>query len=175
MKISLIVAASANGVIGADGELPWHLPDDFRYFKQVTMGKPIVMGRRTWESIGRPLPGRQNIVVTRQRDFEAAGTTVVDSPEAAVATADETDELMIIGGGEIYRRFLPIAHRVYLTRVEVDVEGDTFFPALDDAEWRLASTESHPADERHAWAFEFRVYERRDPVTPAESGPEQAT
>ena len=161
MKISLIVAASANGVIGADGELPWHLPDDFRYFKQVTMGKPIVMGRRTWESIGRPLPGRQNIVVTRQPDFEAAGATVADSPDAAVAAAEEAGELMIIGGGEIYRRFLPVADKVYLTSVDAEVEGDTHFPALDDSEWALESSERHEADERHAYAFEFRVYGRR--------------
>ena len=160
MRISLIVAASANGVIGADGELPWHLPDDFRFFKQVTMGKPIVMGRRTWESIGRPLPGRQNIVITRQTGFEATGASVVDSPEAAVEAAGDQDEIMIIGGGEIYRRFLPMADRVYLTRVDATIEGDTFFPALDEGEWAVDSSERHDADERHAYAFEFRVYSR---------------
>ncbi len=161
MKISLIVAASANGVIGVDGELPWHLPDDFRFFKQVTMGKPIVMGRRTWESIGRPLPGRQNIVITRQSGFEAPGASVVDSPEAAVEAVNDADEVMIIGGGEIYRRFLPMADRVYLTRVDADIEGDTFFPALEDSEWKVESSEAHATDERHAYAFEFRVYSRR--------------
>ncbi len=161
MKISLIVAASANGVIGASGELPWHLPDDFRFFKQVTMGKPIVMGRRTWESIGRPLPGRQNIVITRQSGYEATGASVVDSPEAAVEAAEGADEIMIIGGGEIYRRFLPLADRVYLTRVEADVEGDTFFPTLGEAEWTVESSERHEADERHAYAFTFRTYRRR--------------
>ena len=161
MKIGLIVAASANGAIGAAGELPWHLPDDFRYFKQVTMGKPIVMGRRTWESIGRPLPGRQNIVVTRQTGFEARGATVVESPEAAVDAVSEVEEVMIIGGGEIYRRFLPIADTVYLTFVDAHVDGDTYFPALDENEWRLDSSERHEADDRHAHAFEFRVYVRR--------------
>ncbi len=160
MKISLIVAASANGVIGAGGELPWHLPDDFRFFKEVTMGKPIVMGRRTWESIGRPLPGRQNIVITRQSGFEAPGASVVDSPEAAVEAAGEAEEVMIIGGGEIYRRFLPLADRVYLTRVDADIDGDTFFPDLEEGEWTVESREPHDADERHAYAFEFRVYGR---------------
>ena len=99
----MIVAASANGVIGADGGLPWHLPADFRFFKQVTMGKPIIMGRRTWESIGRPLPGRQNIVITRQAGYQAEGATVVASPEAAIEVVDGAEEIMIIGGGEIYR------------------------------------------------------------------------
>ena len=163
MKICLIVAASANGAIGVDGELPWHLPDDFRFFKQVTMGKPIVMGRRTWESIGRPLPGRQNIVITRQSDFEATGATVVDGPDAAINEAEDTDEIMIIGGGEIYRRFLPLADTVYLTRVEATVDGDTFFPELDESAWALESSERHDADERHAYAFTFCVYKRRRP------------
>ena len=161
MKISIIVAASANGVIGAGGELPWHLPDDFRYFKQVTMGKPIVMGRRTWESIGKPLPGRRNIVITRQPGFEAEGAAVVDSPQAAVAAAEGAGELMIIGGGEIYRRFLPRADTVYMTLVRANVEGDTHFPPLDEREWVLESRERHDADERHAFDFEFQVYRRR--------------
>lgn len=161
MKISIVVAASSNGVIGAGGELPWHLPDDFRYFKQVTMGKPIVMGRRTWESIGKPLPGRLNIVVTRLPDFAAEGASVVDSPQAAVAAAEGAGELMIIGGGEIYRRFLPRADTVYMTLVRANVEGDTHFPPLDEREWVLESRERHDADERHAFDFEFQVYSRR--------------
>ena len=160
MKISIIVAASANGVIGAGGELPWHLPDDFRYFRQVTMGKPVVMGRRTWESIGKPLPGRRNIVVTRQPGFEAEGASVVDSPQAAVAAAEGAGELMVIGGGEIYRRFLPNAATVYMTLVRANVEGDTHFPPLDEREWALESRERHAADERHAFDFEFQVYGR---------------
>ena len=144
-----------------DGGLPWHLPDDFAWFKKVTMGKPIVMGRRTWESIGRPLPGRRNVVITRQADYAADGAEVVASPEAALALLGDCDEIMVIGGGQVYANFLGMADRVYLTRVDVRVEGDTEFPALSDEDWRLDSSEAHAADERHAYAFEFRVYSRR--------------
>jgi len=161
MKVSLIVAAAANNVIGADGGLPWHLPNDFKYFKRITMGKPIVMGRRTWQSIGRPLPGRQNIVLTRDANFEAPGVTVVNSADAAIAAAGDADELMIIGGGQVYAEFLDTTERVYLTRVATRVAGDTVFPELDGSVWRLVSTEAHAADDRHAFDYEFRVYERR--------------
>jgi len=160
VRISLIVAAASNGVIGANGELPWHLPDDFRWFKAQTLGKPVVMGRRTWESLGRALPGRTNIVVTRDIAYAADGAVVVHSVEQAIAAAGEAEELMVIGGGELYRAFLPRASRVYLTVVDAEVHGDTTFPALDDSEWRQVSAESHPADARHAYAFEFRVYDR---------------
>lgn len=160
MKISLIVAASANGVIGARGELPWHLPDDFAHFKAVTMGKPIVMGRKTWESIGRALPGRSNIVVTRQAGYEAEGAVVVDSIEAALSV-EEAAEFMIIGGGQLYAELLPRADRVYLTHVDTELDGDTFFAPLDDRDWELVSAEPHAADDRHAHAFEIRQYDRR--------------
>ncbi|MDX1508215.1 MAG: type 3 dihydrofolate reductase [Woeseiaceae bacterium] len=160
MKISLIVAASANGVIGARGELPWHLPDDFAHFKAVTMGKSIVMGRKTWESIGRALPGRSNIVVTRQAGYEAQGAVVVDSIDRALAV-EEADEIMIIGGGQLYAELLPRADRVYLTHVDTELDGDTFFPPLDDRDWELVSAEPHAADDRHAYAFEIRQYDRR--------------
>ena len=161
MKISLVVAAAANSVIGSDGGLPWHLPNDFKYFKRITMGKPIVMGRRTWESIGRPLPGRQNVVLTRDQNFEAPGVTVVNSADAAIAAAGDAADLMIIGGGQVYAEFLDMAERVYLTRVATRVAGDTVFPELDGSVWRLVSTEAHAADDRHAFDYEFRVYERR--------------
>lgn len=161
MRISLIVAAAANNVIGADGGLPWHLPNDFKYFKRVTMGKPIVMGRRTWESIGRPLPGRQNIVLTRDGTFVAPGATVVTSADAAIAAAGDSGELMVIGGGQVYALFLDKAERIYLTRVATDADGDTVFPEFDDRCWQLVSREQHAADDRHAFEFEFRVYERR--------------
>ena len=160
MKISLVVAAAANDVIGVDGSLPWHLPNDFRYFKRVTMGRPIVMGRRTWESIGRALPGRQNIVLTRRKNFEAPGATVVSSPAAAVAASGDADELMIIGGGQVYDLFIDKADRIYLTRVDCEVEGDTRFPKLDPATWSLTSSEAHAADATHAFDYEFRVYDR---------------
>lgn len=158
--ISIIVAASANNVIGAGGELPWRLPDDLRRFKRLTMHKPIVMGRRTWESIGRPLPGRQNIVLTRRPDYEAPGCQVVASPAEALSVADSAAEVMIIGGSEIYALFLPKASRIYLTHVVADIDGDTYFPYLDQQDWRLVECEPHPADENNEFAFEFRLYER---------------
>ena len=158
--ISIIVAASENGVIGAGGELPWKLSDDLQRFKAVTMGKPIVMGRKTWESIGRPLPGRQNIVITRQEGYEAAGCEVVASPDDAIGVAGEAGEVMVIGGSEVYDLFLPVADRVYLTRVHASVAGDAFFASLDEGDWQLVSDEPHAADERNQFPFSFRLYER---------------
>lgn len=160
--ISLIVAASTNNVIGADGDLPWKLPDDLKRFKRLTMGKPIVMGRRTWESLGRPLPGRQNIVLTRQTDFVADGCEVVASPAAALSAAREAPEIMIIGGSQVYELFLPKAVRLYLTRVHAVVDGDAFFPDFDEDAWRLMDSETHSADANNEIAFEFKTYERRD-------------
>jgi len=147
--ISIIVAASTNNVIGAQGDLPWRLSDDLKRFKAVTMGKPIVMGRKTWESIGRALPGRQNIVITRQEDFVADGCDVVASVAAAISAAGDVDEIMVIGGSQVYELFLPEARRLYLTRVQADVDGDAFFPAVDESEWHLVSDEAHSADERN--------------------------
>ena len=158
--ISIIVAASTNGVIGVQGQLPWKISDDLKRFKQLTMGKPIVMGRLTWESIGRPLPGRQNIVITRQRDFSAEGCDVVDSPAAALAIAGDAEEIMIIGGGQIYELFLPKAGRLHVTRVHTEVEGDAFFPAIDSDRWELVDREGFSASEANEFAFEFRTYER---------------
>jgi dihydrofolate reductase len=158
--ISLIVAASANNVIGNDGELPWRLSDDLKRFKAVTMGKPIVMGRKTFESIGRPLPGRLNIVITRQNDFAADGCEVVQSIEKAVEVAGAVEEVMVIGGSQIYAAFLQMADRVYLTRVHTDVEGDALFPSLDHAEWRESSREEHEADELNEYACTVTTFER---------------
>ena len=160
MNISLIVAASSNGVIGAGGELPWHLPDDFAHFKATTMGKPIVMGRKTWESIGQALPGRTNIVITRQHAYEADGAVIVASLDAALAV-EPAEEIFVIGGGQIYDEALPRASRVYLTRVDAEIDGDTHFPALNDSEWALTASRAHAADERHAYAFDIRQYDRR--------------
>ncbi len=145
--ISLIVAVSTNNVIGADGDLPWRLSDDLKRFKVVTMGKPIVMGRKTYESIGRPLPGRQNIVITRRNNFTADGCDVVQSTAAAVEVAGGADEVMVIGGSQIYAAFLPLAERIYLTRVHTEVDGDAFFPPIDEAEWRESAGESYEADD----------------------------
>ena len=160
--ISLIVAASTNNVIGADGDLPWRLSDDLKRFKAVTMGKPIVMGRKTCESIGRPLPGRQNIVITRQNNFTADGCDVVQSTAEAVEVAGDADEIMVIGGSQIYAAFLPLADRIYLTRVHAEVDGDAFFPAIDEDAWTLVDSESHAADDANEFDFEFSTYERKD-------------
>jgi dihydrofolate reductase len=158
--ISLIVAASTNNVIGAQGELPWRLSDDLKRFKALTMGKPIVMGRKTWESIGRPLPGRQNIVITRQEGYVAEGCDVVDSPEAAIEAAGDAAEIMIIGGSHIYDAFLPRADRIYLTRVHAEVAGDASLPELPADEWRRDTTETHAADDDNDYETEFVVLNR---------------
>lgn len=160
--ISIIAAVSDNDVIGADGELPWRLPADLRHFKTVTMGKPVVMGRKTWDSLGRPLPGRQNIVISRQPGFEADGCDVVPYPARALTVAGDVDEIMIIGGSQIYAMFLRRAHRVYLTRVHAEVEGDAHFPELDGGQWKRVSAERHEADDANEHAFTFEVYDRTD-------------
>ena len=158
--ISLIVAASTNNVIGAGGDLPWRLSDDLRRFRELTMGKPIVMGRKTYESIGRARPGRQNIVITRQDDFVAEGCDVVTSVDAAVEAAGDAGEIMIIGGSHIYDAFLPMADRIYLTRVQAEVDGDTYLPKIDQDQWVRASTEARPADDKNEFAVEFQVLDR---------------
>lgn len=166
MIISLIVAVSRNGVIGLDNQLPWHLPDDLRYFKSVTMGKPLIMGRKTHESIGRPLPGRVNIVLTRDRQWTADGVVVVNDLDAAITAAknacDDTnvDEVMIIGGEQIYKMTLDAAHRLYLTEVDADVQGDAYFPAVDIQQWHK-SYEKLP-DNTERYHYRFVVLERKE-------------
>lgn len=156
-KIITIVAAMArNRAIGRDGKLPWHLPRELRHFKETTLGKAIVMGRRTWQSIGRPLPGRQNIVVTRNPDFRATGCAVVGSLEAAVSLA-AGDEVMIIGGGQLYAEALPLADRMVLTLVDCAPDADTWFPAWSAGEWRQVSVREERADERNP--CDYRVIE----------------
>ena len=163
--ISLIVAASINNVIGVQGQLPWRLSGDLKRFKALTMGKPVVMGRRTWESIGRALPGRQNIVVTRQTGFRADGCDVVASTDAAIDAAGDAEEVMIIGGGEIYRQFLPLADRIYLTRVKVELQGDADFPPLDEGEWTVAAEEDYDADAANEYAVSYLLL-TRNPAAP---------
>lgn len=158
--VTLIVAAADNGVIGRDNGLPWHLPDDLRRFKRLTMGKPVLMGRKTHDSIGKPLPGRHNIVVTRDPNYRAEGVTVVHDPAGALAAAAGAEEVMVIGGAELFRVFRPLAGRIHLTRVHGDIAGDVFWPPLDRGEWRLVGQESHDADEKHAYAMTFEVWER---------------
>jgi dihydrofolate reductase len=159
--ITLIVAVADNGVIGRDNTLPWHLPDDLKRFKRLTLGKPIVMGRKTFESIGKPLPGRQNIVVTRDTNYRREGVTVVNDVDAALRAAGAVPEVMVIGGAELFRALLPRAGRLHLTRVHGHIEGDVVWPALDQREWSVVERESHAADERHAWAMTFEVWEKR--------------
>jgi len=158
--ISLIVAVSANGVIGRGGELPWHLSDDLKRFKQLTLGRPIVMGRKTFESIGRALPGRQNIVLTRQSEFAADECDVVSSIDAAIAASGDAGEIVVIGGSEIYKLFLPLAERIYMTRVHIDVDGEVRFPELDDELWQESERENHDADDLNEYEFTTSVLER---------------
>jgi dihydrofolate reductase len=159
--VTLVVAAAENGVIGRDNALPWHLPDDLKHFKQVTLGKPVVMGRKTFESIGKPLPGRQNIVVTHDANYQHPGVTVVRSPEAALTAAGAAPEIMVIGGAALFRDLLPRATRVHLTRVHSSVDGDVRWPGLELHEWRRVECEAHAADERHAFAMTFELWEKR--------------
>jgi len=164
--ISLIVAASTNKVIGAKGALPWRLSGDLKRFKALTMGKPIVMGRLTYQSIGRPLPGRQSIVISRQADFEADGCDVVGSIDAAIAAAGAAEEIMIIGGSHIYQEFLPLADRIYLTRVQAEIEGDVYLPDLATDEWHETTCEEHAADESNDYDVTFVTLERSVRIGP---------
>ena len=158
---SIVVAVARNGVIGRDNRLPWKLPKDLAYFKRVTMGHPVVMGRRTWESIGKALPGRLNIVVTHNPSLEAPGAAVVTSLADAWKAAGNADEVSIIGGTSIFRETLPTADRIHLTEVEADVAGDTFFPEFDRVAWVEQEVERHPADERHEHPFRIVLLTRK--------------
>jgi dihydrofolate reductase len=168
VALAVIVAVADNGVIGRNNSLPWHLPEDLRYFKRVTMGKPVVMGRKTFESIGRPLPGRANIVITRSDAWSAAGVSVVNSLDEAlrlaadIAALDGTDEAMVIGGAEIYASAIPLAQRLYLTQVHADVEGDARLPEIDWSRWREVSRERFDASEDNPYDYSFVVFEPRE-------------
>jgi len=159
MKLSAVVAVSENGVIGRDNALPWHMPTDLAYFKRVTMGKPILMGRRTWDSIGKPLPGRRNIVMTRGA-FSAPGVDTVHSLDEAQALVAGEPEMMIIGGAEVFRLAMPRMTHIHLTRVHCHIDGDVFMPEIAPGEWRELSREEHPADARNACALTFTLLER---------------
>jgi dihydrofolate reductase len=161
-RIALVVAAARNGVIGRDGGLPWRLPSDLKRFKALTMGKPVVMGRKTWESLPiKPLPGRRNIVVTRQSGFAAPGAETAPSLDAAIDLAGACEEIAVIGGGEIYRAAFPLANRIYLTEVAMDAKGDTFFPPVPAGEWTEAAREAVPQGERDTAPFAVRILDRR--------------
>lgn len=164
MRIALVAAMAANRVIGKDGRMPWHLPAELQHFKRITLGKPVVMGRTTFESIGRPLPGRTNIVLSRQvaePQIDAQGVVWVNSPAQALAAAAGADELMVIGGGHIYREFLPHATRLYLTEIELETAGDTYFPDFQaNATWHCVEQELHPADANNAYSFVTKIFDR---------------
>jgi dihydrofolate reductase len=164
LKRSLVVAVARNGVIGRDNALPWRLPADLAHFKKVTMGHPVVMGRRTYESIGRPLPGRQNIVVTHNRGYSAPGCTVVGSLEEAWRAAGDADEVSIIGGTTLFEETLPTADVIHFTEVQADVEGDTFFPRFDRSEWHEEEVARHAADERNAYPIRILELTRKRPA-----------
>ncbi len=157
-RVYLVAAVSRNGVIGANGKLPWHLPEDLAHFKKLTLGHPIVMGRRTWESLGRPLPGRENIVVSRKPGFEAPGASVASSLEAAIALCAGEAVAFVIGGAEIYAAALPLADGLVLTEIQQDYEGETRFPAWDRKAWRVSQKETHTS--REGVRFDFLLYER---------------
>ncbi len=163
MQISLIVAMDRNRVIGRNGRLPWHFPDDMKWFRRQTMGKPVIMGRKTYESIParfRPLPGRHNIVVTRNRLYQAEGAAVVHTAADALAAAGEAPELMVIGGVQLYARLLPQADRLYLTLIDAEFIGDAYFPEIDPAEWQEISRQRHEVDGRHAYRFSWVILTR---------------
>jgi dihydrofolate reductase len=163
MLISLVVAASENNVIGKDNKLLWNLPNDMKFFKNTTWGMPVIMGRKTFDSLGKALTGRTNIVITRQENWGAEGVRVVKNLDEAIIAAADTDakEAFVIGGGEIFRQSMFLAHKIYLTRVHATFDGDTFFPEVNDKEWKLASDLDFFADDRHAFDYSFQIWAKR--------------
>ncbi len=159
--LSMIVAHAADRVIGKDNDMPWHLPADLAYFKKTTLGKPIIMGRKTYESIGRPLPGRKNIVISRDGEYRAEGVEVVSSVEAALSLVDDVEEVMVIGGGAIYQHCLPSADKLYITHIDARIDGDTFFPEYDLNIWEKVTSEGRAADEKNQYQLDFAVYQRK--------------
>jgi dihydrofolate reductase len=172
-RSAVIVAVADNGVIGRAGQMPWHLPAELKRFKRRTMGHTLVMGRVTFESIGRPLPGRLSIVVTRQRDYQAPGCVIVPSLERAIEEAPAGRQIYVIGGRQLFAEALPIAGMLIWTQVHATIEGETYFPfhALQWSAWRLVEETEFPADAQNAWAFTERVYRRLLPADPPQSGP----
>lgn len=162
LQIAMIAALDQNQVIGSDNAMPWHLPDDLKFFKANTLDKTVVMGRKTFESIGaRALPKRRNLVITRNPDFQAEGVETFSSIEAALQSCvGETSEVIIMGGGQLYQQMMPFAHKLYLTLVEADVSGDTVFPSWSERDWIETSRYYHPKDERHDFGFEFVILQR---------------
>lgn len=164
MIINLVVAASENNVIGKDNKLLWRLPNDMAFFKNTTWGMPVIMGRKTFESLGKPLKGRTNIVITTNKEFSAGnGVIVANSIDTSVKESEKTDakECYVIGGGEIYKLALPQAQRIYMTRVHTNLQGDTFFPVIDEKAWQMISTTKFQPDEKHAFPYSFEIWQRK--------------
>lgn len=161
-NISMIAAMAKDRVIGKDNDMPWHMPADLAHFKKVTMGKPVIMGRKTFESIGRPLPGRTNIVITRNSEWSHEGVEVAASPQDAMLLVADVEEVMVIGGGNIYQQFLSQVSTLHLTFIELEVEGDTRFPNwLEVGDWQQVTSEKHAADEKNAYDYEFVTLEKQ--------------
>jgi len=158
MRISIIAAMAKNRVIGCNNALPWHLPEDLKHFRQLTMGHPILMGRRTFESIGKPLPGRTSIVISRNRDFDFPGVKAASSIPEAIALCGDSEEIFFIGGGDLYRQAIELANRIYLTEIQSEFEGDAHFPEFDAGKWREISREKRASES--GMAFDFAVYDR---------------
>ena len=161
MRLSIVVAMDSNRLIGKDNGLPWHLPADLAFFKKLTTGNTILMGRKTFDSIGRPLPNRRNIVITRNADIEITDCEVVNSIEKALLLAQSETEVMVIGGAKLYQQILPIADRLYITQVEGEFDGDTYFPHYDEDDWLEVSCESHQPDEKNKHAYHFIILKRK--------------
>jgi dihydrofolate reductase len=159
-QISLIAAMARNRVIGSENKIPWRLPAEQQWFKAITMGKPIIMGRKTYESIGRPLPGRHNIVLTTNRDYTAEGCTIVHTIEEAVTAAGQDKEIMVIGGSYLYNQMLPLADCLYLTFIEADIEGDTYFPPFSTDNWEVVQEDYHPANDNNPYPYRIVVLHR---------------
>lgn len=160
MRIAMIVAADEQGVIGFQGNIPWHLPEDLKKFKERTMGHPVIVGRKTFESIGRPLPGRTNIVITNIQDYHADGCLIAHSLDDALGLAKDADEVFVIGGGQIFKLALPVAEVIYFTKVHTVVDGDVFSPGFNKEEWELVSSEFHKKNEKNPVDFTYLTYKR---------------
>ena len=160
-QLHLIVAHARNGVIGKDNKLPWYLPEDLKNFKRTTIGKPVIMGRKTWESLGRPLPGRRNVVITRQKDYTAEGATVVASLDEALEAVSDAPVAFIMGGAQVYKEALPQVEVAHITYLNADFEGDAYFEPLNPNEWTLTEEESFPATDAHPFSYSFRIYSRK--------------
>lgn len=160
MILSIIVAMDKNHLIGKGNQLPWHLSADLKHFKTITLGKPIIMGRKTFDSIGKPLIGRRNIVISQQKNLELVGCEVFNSLSAALHAVSDVEEVMIVGGAKIFKLVLPIAHRMYVTFIDHEFEGDTYFPRWNESDWQVVSEEKHDSDEKKRFSFRFVQFER---------------